>query len=69
MNRDGMPPDALLEVFLQGLRNLGYVDGKNYTYRGAVCRDKSDYVNDFPIQQMTIESLESAPSNPTMSPS
>ena len=29
MNRDGMPPDALLEVFLQGLRDLGYVDGKN----------------------------------------
>jgi ABC-type uncharacterized transport system substrate-binding protein len=27
--RNGMPPDALLEVFLQALRNLGYVDGKN----------------------------------------
>jgi ABC-type uncharacterized transport system substrate-binding protein len=27
--RTGTPPDALLEVFLQGLRDLGYVNGKN----------------------------------------
>jgi putative tryptophan/tyrosine transport system substrate-binding protein len=27
--RTGMPPDPLLDIFLQGLRDLGYVDGKN----------------------------------------
>ena len=27
--RTGTPPDALLDIFLQGLRDLGYVDGKN----------------------------------------
>ena len=29
MIRTGTPPDALLDIFLQGLRDLGYVDGKN----------------------------------------
>ena len=27
--RAGAPPDAYLELFLQGLRDLGYVEGKN----------------------------------------
>jgi putative tryptophan/tyrosine transport system substrate-binding protein len=30
--RAGSPPDALLEAFLQGLRDLGYVDGKNIKF-------------------------------------
>jgi putative ABC transport system substrate-binding protein len=39
--RNGTPPDVLLEVFLQALRDLGYVDGKNILFELRFTEGKS----------------------------
>ena len=37
--RAGTLPDPLLEAFLQGLRDTGYVDGKTFTLRHVLRRE------------------------------
>ena len=51
MLRLGSPPDPLLEAFKQGLRELGYVEGRNIgiEYRWAEGRDER--LLGVPIQQ------------------
>jgi putative ABC transport system substrate-binding protein len=40
--RAGAPPDAYLNVFIQGLRDLGYVEGKNIHIEVRFAEGKSD---------------------------
>jgi putative ABC transport system substrate-binding protein len=40
--RPGAPPDAFLEVFIQGLRDLGYVEGKNIHIEIRFAEGKAD---------------------------
>jgi putative tryptophan/tyrosine transport system substrate-binding protein len=36
------PPDGFLEVFIQGLRDLGYVEGKNIHIEVRFAEEKAD---------------------------
>jgi ABC-type uncharacterized transport system substrate-binding protein len=40
--RPGAPPDAFLEAFMQGLRDLGYVEGKNIQIEIRFAEGKTD---------------------------
>jgi len=51
----GAPPDAFLEVFIQGLRDLGYIEGKNIHIEIRFAEGKADRLPDLATELVRLK--------------
>src|SRR5215467_2904781 len=53
--RAGAPPDSFLEIFTQGLRDLGYIDGKNVRMEVRFAEGKIDRIPDLAMELVRLK--------------
>jgi len=53
--RAGAPPDSFLEIFTQGLRDLGYIDGKNVRMEVRFAEGKTDRIPDLAVELVRLK--------------
>ena len=53
--RAGAPPDSFLEIFTQGLRDLGYINGKNVRMEVRFAEGKIDRIPDLAMELVRLK--------------